>query len=213
MKYRRKRHLTSLSVELGLTPPRALIAELVRRYLIPGIECSLLEIQKLAWFLGRIIEHQEINNPLDLRFDANRYGPYASRLMHLLDALDGSYLHCSKRIADATPGETIWFEDSKREHIACYLNEPSNKAYLHALDKTEELIDGLQSPLGLEALATIDWLFSREQCEQDIYAVKEGLRNWHGGNGAGERKLRIFNDTLLEVCIKRLTEESPLYRS
>lgn len=31
-----------------LTPPRALIAELVRRYWMLGIECSLLEIQKLA---------------------------------------------------------------------------------------------------------------------------------------------------------------------
>ena len=35
-----------------LTPSRALIAELVRRYWILGMECSFLEIQKLAWFLG-----------------------------------------------------------------------------------------------------------------------------------------------------------------
>lgn len=33
-----------------LTPARALIAELVRRYWILGIECSMLEVQKLAWF-------------------------------------------------------------------------------------------------------------------------------------------------------------------
>lgn len=40
-----------------LTPARALIAELVRRYWILGIECSLLEIQKLAWFLEREIKN------------------------------------------------------------------------------------------------------------------------------------------------------------
>lgn len=42
-----------------LTPARALVAELVRRYWILGMECSLLEIQKLAWFLQRTIEKRD----------------------------------------------------------------------------------------------------------------------------------------------------------
>ncbi|WP_334147709.1 type II toxin-antitoxin system antitoxin DNA ADP-ribosyl glycohydrolase DarG [Hyphomicrobium sp.] len=79
-----------------LTPARALVAELVRRYWILGIECSLLEVQKLAYFLERSIQALHLPNPLDLRFQADRYGPYASRLAHLLDGLDGSYLHCGK---------------------------------------------------------------------------------------------------------------------
>src|SRR5690606_19453804 len=78
-----------------LTPARALIAELVRRYWVLGMECSLLEIQKLAWFLERSIERfTPEDNPLDLKFSAHKYGPYANRLEHLLDNLDGSYLHC-----------------------------------------------------------------------------------------------------------------------
>ncbi|MBV5275024.1 MAG: phosphate phosphatase, partial [Lamprocystis purpurea] len=96
-----------------LTPARALIAELVRRYWILGIECSLLEIQKLAWFLERNIEIYALDNPLDLRFEANKYGPYAHRLHHLINGLDGSYLHCDKRLADAGPLDVIWFEDTK----------------------------------------------------------------------------------------------------
>ena len=59
-----------------LTPARALIAELVRRYWILGIECSLLEIQKLAYLLERSIEKLGLNNPIDLRFQADKYGPY-----------------------------------------------------------------------------------------------------------------------------------------
>ena len=47
-----------------LTPARALIAELVRRYWVLGMECSLLEIQKLAWFLERAIER---HNPATTR--------------------------------------------------------------------------------------------------------------------------------------------------
>ena len=96
-----------------LTPSRALVAELVRRYWILGIECSLLEVQKLSYFLERSIEILGLKNPLDLRFEADRYGPYASRLTHLLNGLDGSYLHCDKRLGDASPFDVIWFDDSK----------------------------------------------------------------------------------------------------
>ncbi len=60
-----------------LTPARALVAELVRRYSVLGIECSLLEIQKLAYFLEKKIKCLGLGDPLDLRFQANRYGPYA----------------------------------------------------------------------------------------------------------------------------------------
>jgi hypothetical protein len=74
-----------------LTPACALVAEPVRRYWILGIECSLLEIQKLAYLLERSVEKLGLNNPLDLRFQADKYGPYAPRLTHLLDGLDGSY--------------------------------------------------------------------------------------------------------------------------
>jgi len=42
--------------EQALTPATAMLAELVRRYWILGMECSLLEVQKLAWFLERAIE-------------------------------------------------------------------------------------------------------------------------------------------------------------
>ena len=53
-----------------LTPARAMIAELVRRYSILGLECTNLEIQKLAWFLQRMIQALQLEDPLDLRFTA-----------------------------------------------------------------------------------------------------------------------------------------------
>src|SRR5674476_712737 len=70
-----------------------------------------------------------------------RYGPYANRLDHLLNGLDGSYLHCDKRISDADPFDTIWFEDSKREKLELYLKTTEAKIYLPALEATDELID------------------------------------------------------------------------
>lgn len=187
-----------------LTPARALIAEAVRRYWVLGIECTLLETQKLAWFLERSIKRMGLKDPLALGFVADRYGPYAQRLMHLLDGLDGSYLHCDKRLSDAAPFDTIWFEESQREKVELYLKSSEAREYLPALEATDELIDGFQSPVGMEALATVDWLLEREGVEPTIAGIRNGIRHWPGGEAAAKRKDGLFNDRLLECAIQRL---------
>jgi O-acetyl-ADP-ribose deacetylase (regulator of RNase III) len=187
-----------------LTPARALIAELVRKYWVLGIECTLLEIQKLAWFLERNIERLSPDNPLDLRFEANKYGPYANRLDHLLNALDGSYLHCDKRLADAGPLDIIWFDDGRKDYVQAYLKGQESKPYLPALKATAELIDGFESPLGMELLATVDWLLCRGECAATAQGIKECLGEWPGGAPAGERKLKLFDDRLLALALERL---------
>jgi O-acetyl-ADP-ribose deacetylase (regulator of RNase III) len=191
-----------------LTPARALIAELVRRYWVMGIECSLLEIQKLAWFLERAIERfNSGDNPLKLRFVAHKYGPYANRLDHLLNNLDGSYLHCNKRISDADPLEVIWFDEKRKDFLQAYLRSEA-KRYQPALESTAALIDGFESPFGMELLATVDWLLAKEGVEPDLPALREGLRNWRGGDRAAERKLRLFDDRSLSIALERLTNIS-----
>lgn len=185
-----------------LTPARALIAELVRRYWVLGMECSLLEIQKLAWFLEREIEKRGLTS-LDLRFNAHKYGPYADRLRHLLEGLDGSYLHSDKRISDATPLEVIWFDDARKDLVHRYLQSEA-KAYAHALESTTALIDGFESPFGMELLATVDWLLAREGVAPTVPALREGLRHWHGGSDAAARKDRLFDDRALGIALERL---------
>jgi len=185
-----------------LTPARALIAELVRRYWVLGMECSLLEIQKLAWFLEREIEKRGLTS-LDLRFNAHKYGPYADRLRHLLEGLDGSYLHSDKRISDATPLEVIWFDDARKDLVHRYLQSEA-KAYAHALESTTALIDGFESPFGMELLATVDWLLAREGVAPTVPALREGLRHWRGGSDAAARKERLFDDRALGIALERL---------
>lgn len=186
-----------------LTPARALIAELVRRYWVLGMECSLLEIQKLAWFLERAIDAEGLNNPLDLRFEANNYGPYADRLRHLLNGLDGSYLKSEKRINDCEPLDTVWFNDAKREKVALYLKTEA-KDYLPALEKTAALIDGFESPFGMELLASVDWLLSQAQAAPDPESVMEGVRHWPGGERSAQRKLKLFDLSKVELALNRL---------
>jgi len=189
-----------------LTPARALIAELVRRYWVLGMECSLLEIQKLAWFLERAIErHNPGDNPLNLQFAPHKYGPYANRLDHLLNNLDGSYLHSEKRISDADPLDVIWFDDERKAFVQTYLKSEA-KAYTQALESTAALIDGFESPFGMELLATVDWLLAREGVAPNVPALRAGLRRWRGGPDAAARKERLFDDRALGIALNRLTQ-------
>lgn len=187
-----------------LTPARALIAELIRRYAVLGLECTNLEVQKLAWFLHRAIARLSLPDLLDLKFDANKYGPYADRLRHLLNGLDGSYLHCEKRLADAGPLDLIWFEDGKRDRVTEYLKGESASTYSQALEQTAAVIDGFESPLGMELLATVDWLLTERQCEPSVAAIRTALAGWPGGRAAGRRKQQLFDDRLLGLALDRL---------
>ena len=189
----------------GLTVPRALIAELIRRYEVLGIGCTNLEVQKLAWFIHRWIDAEGLDNPLRLEFNANKYGPYADQLRHLLDAMDGSYLHCERRLADAGPKDLIRFDDDRRDEVTRYLAEPWATPYEAPLNKTSDLIDGFESPLGMELLATVDWLITAGRSEATVPSLRQGLAQWPASRAAARRKQRLFADEMLAVAVDRLT--------
>lgn len=193
-----------------LTIARALIAESVRRYWFLGNECSLLEIQKLAWFIERVAANRGLSDVLKLSFVADRYGPYSNRLQHVLEALDGTYLRSAKRIADSGPGDTIAFNYDRSSELQQFLNLPENRPYLDVLADVEIVTDGLQSALGLELLSTVDWLVQREKCELDSDSILAGLKVWTHEQGR-QRKVRLFNRELIAVAIKQLNES--LYAS
>jgi hypothetical protein len=187
-----------------LTPARVLVAEMVRRYWVLGIECTNLEVQKLGWFLERTVHELGIKDPLDFRFRPDKYGPYSDRLRHLLDSLDGSYLHCDKRLSDAGPSDTIWFDEERRPFVDLYLRQEEAKPLRAILDRTADRIDGFESPLGMELLATVDWLIERERCEPNVPAIREGISRWPAGADAAERKQKLFNDRLITLALERL---------
>jgi len=190
-----------------LTAPRALIAEMVRRYSILGIECSLLEVQKLGYFLERIVNALHLDNKFKFEFGANKFGPYSTKLNHLLNGLDGSYLHCDKRIADAGPFEPIRFDDAKKDKVAAFLTTPEAKVYRPALEATTTLIDGLESPFGLELLSTVDWLIDHEGIQSEVKAVREALAKWPGDEGkAAARKLELFDERVIGIALQCLSE-------
>ena len=196
-----------------LTPARALVVEAVRRYWVLGMECSLLEVQKLAWFLERSLEHLGLRNELKLNFVAHRYGPFAANLTHLLNGLDGSYLRSDKRIADAGPLDLISVDEGRKELVQGYLKSEA-KNVAPALELASEVIDGFESPFGMELLASVDWLLSREGVAPEVAAVLDGLANWPAdrAEGAGKRKSEIFDERSVQIALQKLLN-SPLYAS
>lgn len=193
-----------------LTPARALVAEMVRRYCLLGIDCSIIEVQKLVWFIERGVKRLQVEDPLEFQFAANKYGPYSDKLRHLLDSLDGSYLRCDKRLADADPLDLIWFNDAKKDRVSAYLNSGEGKTYSGVLEWATFTIDGFESPLGMELLATVDWLVEEEGIDRTVSGLMEGLRNWPGGVAAGQRKLKIFDERLISIALDQLNEANNL---
>jgi len=57
--------------------------------------------------------------------------------------MDGSYLHCEKRITDAEPFDVIRFDEKKEEAVQNYLKGAEAKDYQGALQATATLIDSL----------------------------------------------------------------------
>jgi hypothetical protein len=121
-----------------------------------------------------------------------------------LNGLDGSYLHCQKRLSDAGPLDLIWFEDAKREKLEAFLATEEAADFLPALERTSAVIDGFESPLGMELLATVDWLLLRG-AEPTTSSIRENLAHWPGGRAAGQRKRKLFDDRLVSLAVERLT--------
>jgi O-acetyl-ADP-ribose deacetylase (regulator of RNase III) len=187
-----------------LTPARALMAEMIRRYEVLGFDCSILEAQKLAWFLSGAIGRLGLVNPIAEDFVANRYGPYSDRVRHLLDSLDGSYLTCERRVADARPFEPIRFRHDRQDRVGVYLTSPEASPYRPALDAATEIIDGFQSPHGIELLATVDWLNRKSNVALDVDAMIAAIAAWPGPDGSAERKARIFSRYQVDAAVAHL---------
>jgi O-acetyl-ADP-ribose deacetylase (regulator of RNase III) len=190
-----------------LTPARALMAEMIRRYAAFGIDCTVLEAQKLAWFLHVSLRDLDLNDALRLDFKPYRYGPYADRLRHLLNDMDGSYLHCGMRLGDAKPLEPLWFRDERNEDVRLYLTTPEASPFKPALERAFNIINGFQSPFGMELLATVDWLNRRQSVPLNTTSILGAIASWKGPDQKSiDRKVRLFKQRDIEIAVHRLSK-------
>lgn len=148
----------------------------------------MLEAQKLLYFL------QEAGEPLRLAFVKQQFGPYADGGRHLLRRLEGHFL---EGYGDGTSQTGISLLPGAVEEAHAFLDEHSET--LERFDRVSALIDGFESPYGLELLATTHWSAAREGAG-DPEAATEAVRAW------SPRKERLFTREHVEVAWARLAE-------
>lgn len=140
----------------AMTAGRAALLGLMDRYLAglmdPSI--SLLEVHKLMYFL------QAAGEPLRLRYVKGPFGPYAENLRHVLREIEGHLISGYADGGDEPTKQLVPVPGAVRDA----------EAFLQAHPETHErfarvvrLVEGFETPFGLELLATVHWVVAQER--------------------------------------------------
>jgi O-acetyl-ADP-ribose deacetylase (regulator of RNase III) len=175
----------------NMTPGRAALLGLMRRYLAAVMDpfVSLLEIHKLMYFM------QEAGEPLRLRFAKGPYGPYAENLRHVLTHIEGHFIS-GYGDAEDDPEKQIELDIGASERAEEFLrSHPETHA---RFDRVAGLIDGFETPYGMELLATMHWVARREAASGPDEAVAK-FYSWN------DRK-RMFSEQHIRMAYSVLDE-------
>ena len=165
-----------------MTAGRAALVLLMHRYLGGLMDpfVTLLEVHKLLYFM------QAAGQPLRLDFTKAIYGPYAVNLRHVLRAVEG---HLVSGYADGgdDPTKPLELVPGAVEAATPLLAED---AAAHArFDRVADLVEGFETPFGLELLATVHWVVQNEGARESSALIAAT----HGWN---ERKRRFSADQI-----------------
>jgi O-acetyl-ADP-ribose deacetylase (regulator of RNase III) len=175
-----------------LTVARALLIRLMDQYVSQAYRLTLLEIQKLAYFL------QEAGQPLKLKYEAGHYGPYAPNLNKVLEALER---HFTSGYGDnQKPDVEIELLDGAAAQAEAFLSDYAEEH--QRLARVNRLIEGFETPYGLELLSSVHWVaVHRNPAAQDRDAAVEGIARWN------DRKRQMFRAEHIRLAWDRLASE------
>lgn len=176
-----------------MTQGRAAVIGLIDRYLVPGFDypVSLLEIQKLVYFLVSAGE------PMPrVEFRKLHYGPYADAIPHVLDRMDGHFL-TGYGDGDNRPDTEIRLLPGAARAATRYLEKyPKTRA---RFERVSELIEGFETPFGMELLATVHWVARYEDARTEAAALS-AVRAW------SPRKASLLEPAHVAAAMTRLRE-------
>ena len=172
-----------------MTAGRAALVVLMHRYLAGLMDpfVSLLELHKLLYFM------QEAGEPLQLRYAKALYGPYAENLRHVLHAVEG-HLVSGYGTGGDEPGKQLELVPGAVADAETFLNRSS--ATRERFQQVADLVDGFETPFGLELLSTVHWVASRE----GVTTAEEALERTYAWNDRkrrfSPRQIRLAWDVL-----------------
>lgn len=177
----------------SMTPTRAVILEVLNRYAMPGYRLTLLEIQKLAYFL------QEAGQPLKLDFHKQRYGPYTEQLHHVLQRIEG---HFVRGYGDRSRDVSLELYPNAVKEAEEFLS--SENATQQRLTRVASLIEGYETPYGLELLSTVHWVVVHDEVAEGRNKPEKVISAVHAWN---EHKRRTFTAERIASAWRRLNAE------
>lgn len=167
---------------------RALVLSLLGLYGAAGYRHSLLEIQKLTYFL------QESGEDLKLGFQKHHYGPYAENLNHVLQRIEGHFI---RGYGDRSQAAEIAVLDDGRQEAEAFLG--ADETAQARLDRVAELIEGFETPYGLELLSTVHWIASHDtEAAREPDQVVDAVRSWNS------RKAAILRESHIRTALSHL---------
>lgn len=138
-----------------MTAGRAALVSLMHRYLRGLLDpfVTLLEVHKLMYFM------QLAGEPLKLRYQKAPYGPYAENLRHVLHAVEGHLVYGYADGGDE-PNKQLKLVPGAIQDADAFLESHDDTQSRFA--RVADLVDGFESPFGLELLATVHWVAKNE---------------------------------------------------
>lgn len=178
-----------------MTRGKAALVTLLRRYSERAFEASLIEAQKLMYFL------QVSGEDLRLRYQRGPYGPYADNLNHVLKAVEGHFItgfgDGSKRVAASEP--LIVHDDAflEAEPIVASETELSRR-----VERVLRLTEGFESAYNMELLASVHWVAQEDpSARRDPKVAGKLVREW------SRRKQGLFGQSDIEIAWRRLNDQ------
>lgn len=174
-----------------MTAVRAALVKVMSIYGELDYELSHLEVQKLAYFLEESGEH------LNLRFVKQAYGPYSDTLRHVLKDMDGHYI---SGVGDFSRESEISIVKGALEETHDFISSQGGSDLARRIERVGRLIHGFETPYGMELLATVHWVVTRDSAKTASEAV-QAVREWN------PRKRAIFNSDHLQLAWRRLNDQ------
>ncbi|MCY4436623.1 MAG: macro domain-containing protein [Chloroflexi bacterium] len=175
-----------------MTPGRAALVGLMDQYVRSLLDTSvtLLEVHKLMYFL------QEAGEPLRLKYQRKPLGPYAENLRHVLRAVEG---HLIAGYADGgdSPNKELELVPGAIDDARAFLENHLETGA--RFDRVSMLVDGFESPFGLELLTTVHWV-AREHPNASEAEIIDHTYDW------GRRK-RQFSERQIRLALGILKEQ------
>jgi hypothetical protein len=169
----------------------------MQSYAQPGYDypITVLEIQKLAYF------QQCAGEPLKLTFEKGPFGPYADEVRHVLNHIEGHYI---QGFADGQnkPDTAIKLLQGAADEAEQVLQE--HAATRARFERVAKLIEGFETPFGMELLSSVHWIAVQENAEAktDVNAAIAGVHAWN------ERKKKTMHADHIRSAWQRLRDHS-----